>query len=65
MGQATLTFHTSNAPAVPAEVEGDDGTNLPRQQKAPAVPSEVEGDVVLQKQTPTGEAPAVLTDGAW
>ena len=33
--------------------------------KAPAVPAEVEGDVVLQKQTPTGEAPAVLTDGAW
>ena len=30
--------------------------------KAPAVPAEVEGDVVLQKQTPTGEAPAVLTD---
>ena len=31
--------------------------------KAPAVPAEVEGDVVLQKQTPTGDAPAVLTDG--
>ena len=65
MGQATLTFHTSNAPAVPAEVEGDDGTVTFHDSKAPAVPAEVEGDVVLQKQTPTGEAPAVLTDGAW